>query len=225
MIKLFLNGCWRKVLIDDRFPCLARKKKGGRLLCSSSTRPAELFVSLIEKAYMKVHGGYNFNGSNSGIDLFCLTGWIPEQVYLSKNSAAGDQQWKRRVRSVRGDDSDSDSDDGNTKSSDLLDHKQDKDRVWDRIQSAHKFGDTLITVSTAHNLTQEQLDSTGLIPGHAYAVLDVIQAGTLRLLKVQNPWRSCPWLGRFSCSTLKESKETEWTPGLMKFLEIIELIN
>ena len=52
---------------------------------------------------------------------------------------------------------------------------------------AHEFGDCLITVSTKHNLSLEQQDATGLIPRHAYAVLDVKQAGVLRMLKNKEP--------------------------------------
>lgn len=182
LVKLHINGVPRKVVVDDRLPVSA---DSGDLLCSTSTNGGELWVSIIEKAYMKVNGGYSFPGSNSGIDLYALTGWIPEQVFFSESSGAGAAP---------------------------ADHTQQAERAWKRLQSAHGYGDCLITVSTGE-LSAEQEAATGLVPSHAYAVLDVREAGTLRLLKVKNPWSKRPWKGRFSCRALDS-----WTDGLHRAL-------
>jgi calpain-7 len=164
LVRLFFNGVYRKVVIDDRLPVSTNSR---RLLCSASKDPSELWVSLVEKAYMKLNGGYDFPGSNSGIDLHALTGWIPEQVFFEEDSTrpkSGDQ--KR----------------------DSADFRQSEDRTWERILSAHKFGDCLITISTGA-LSPEEEERTGLVSGHAYAVLNVQSAGILRMLQVKLPPR------------------------------------
>jgi len=94
MVKLWYNGVARKVIVDDRFPV----DKAMKPLCSNSSNPNELWVSIIEKAYMKLNGGYEFDGSNSGIDLFSLTGWIPESFHVRKTETFDkDRTWTRLV--------------------------------------------------------------------------------------------------------------------------------
>lgn len=73
-------------------------------------------------------------------------------------------------------------------------------RAWHRIKSALSFGDCLVTISTAPSvpdtassrddrgrligLSVEDERVTGLVPSHAYAVLEVQELRGLRLLKV-----------------------------------------
>ena len=188
LVKLFVNGVPRKVIIDDFLPVSSRS---GRLLCSASKDPSEMWVSLVEKAYMKVNGGYNFPGSNSGRDLYALTGWIPEQVFFTEDSSESSRSKEGRA-----------------------DHRQSEDRAWERILSAHKFGDCLITISTP-KMSEEEETVTGLVSGHSYAVLNVQSAGNLRMLQVKNPWARQTWKGRFSSS----DRDT-WTVGLRQALNV-----
>lgn len=50
VVRLHFNGVWRKVVVDDRLPVSPH----GELLCSHSKAKGELWVSLLEKAYLKV---------------------------------------------------------------------------------------------------------------------------------------------------------------------------
>eukprot|EP00727_Mastigamoeba_balamuthi_P008950 m51a1_g4678 putative calpain-7 (626) ;mRNA; f:146910-152968 len=70
-IRLHWNGCARAVVIDDRFPVDSKDQ----WICSESMNRRELWPMLLEKAYMKLRGGYT--GSVLDIELGILTGWIP----------------------------------------------------------------------------------------------------------------------------------------------------
>lgn len=44
---------------------------------------------------MKLQGGYQFSGGNSGIDLHAMTGWIPETQQVDLPTFDADRTWKR----------------------------------------------------------------------------------------------------------------------------------
>jgi hypothetical protein len=195
IVRLFVGGIARKVVVDDELPV----DKHGRLLCARTTRPNELWVSIVEKAYMKVNGGYDFPGSTACIDMHALTGWIPESVKLvgtgdrPLEDAAGARA-RVEFASAEG--------------------HGDADRIWQRLHSASNFGDCLVSISTTP-LSEDQEDRYGLVSGHAYAVLRVVELdGGLRLLKVKNPWCRVRWKGRYAPGDTKR-----WTPRLRQALQ------
>ncbi|KAJ5601113.1 hypothetical protein N7510_010647 [Penicillium lagena] len=88
----YFNGSFRKVVIDDRLPSSSTTRS---LHVIDRNNYSFLWPALVEKAYLKVRGGYDFPGSNSGTDLWVLTGWIPEQVFLHHEDTTSDEIWGR----------------------------------------------------------------------------------------------------------------------------------
>lgn len=102
IVRLYFNGCFRKVEIDDRLPCTGPEDDFLHVSCQINHNL--VWPALIEKAYLKVMGGYDFPGSNCGMDLLALTGWIPEHIFLETDSIDQDFLWKRMFKSwTRGD--------------------------------------------------------------------------------------------------------------------------
>ncbi|KAI8577511.1 hypothetical protein K450DRAFT_252026 [Umbelopsis ramanniana AG] len=171
MIKLHYNGIKRKIIVDDLLPV----SRDGTLMCTFSTNHEELWAPIIEKAYMKLMGGYDFPGSNSGIDLYTLTGWIPEHIFVEDKDFVANN-------------------------------------VWDRLMGGQKYGDVLVTISTGE-MSEESAAERGLVPTHAYAVIDIREVNGTRFMQVKNPWSHLRWKGPYS------HMDTErWNPELMKAL-------
>ena len=65
------------------------------------SHPGLLWPALVEKAYLKVRGGYDFPGSNSGTDVAVLTGWIPQQVFLHDEEVEPEEMWEQLYKAFQ----------------------------------------------------------------------------------------------------------------------------
>lgn len=92
IFRMYFNGCWRQVVIDDRLPS---SSTGRTIYVVDKRNPFLVWPALIEKAYLKIRGGYDFPGSNSGTDLHALTGWIPEQIFFQAEDIDLSETWHR----------------------------------------------------------------------------------------------------------------------------------
>ncbi len=173
MVALRINGVPRKVIVDDYLPLGPH----GELLCSYSSNRNELWISLLEKAYMKVMGGYDFPGSNSNIDLYALTGWIPERVSIRPGHPDFD-----------------------------------KDGLFRKLLDRFRKGDVLVTMATGE-ISEADAERAGLVPTHAYAMLDVKEVNGVKLFLLKNPWSHLRWRGNYSEIDLRH-----WTPDMMAAL-------
>ncbi|PWW79356.1 cysteine proteinase [Tuber magnatum] len=95
IVKFYFNGCFRKVIVDDHLP-VSNNSRSLYVTCRND--PKVFYPALIEKAYLKLMGGYDFPGSNSGTDLLALTGWIPEHVFLQSDDVLPGSLWKRMYK-------------------------------------------------------------------------------------------------------------------------------
>ncbi|KAH9067737.1 hypothetical protein EDB87DRAFT_1678124 [Lactarius vividus] len=109
-LKLLFNGAYRRwisspfgqgpqrfmvlVVIDDRLPF----RPDGCPMCMTSRGRKDIWPSLVEKAYLKLMGGYDFPGSNSSTDIHALAGWIPDYLEVKSPSFQREQTWSRLVR-------------------------------------------------------------------------------------------------------------------------------
>ncbi|KAK6601605.1 PALB protein [Botrytis cinerea] len=179
ILRLQFNGCYRKVTIDDRLPASSSARN---LHVVDRNNPMLLWPALIEKAYLKVRGGYDFPGSNSGTDLWIMTGWIPEQIFLQSDEIQSELLWKR-------------------------------------IYKSFEFGDVMITLGTGKLTRREEAD-LGLVGEHDYAVLDMRECGSQRLLLVKNPWcDGMAWKGPRRSPVQEAPGDNTWTEGLRESLE------
>ncbi|KAA6399593.1 MAG: putative calpain 7 [Streblomastix strix] len=176
-LKVFVNGTFRLVQIDDKLPCkkLQNWQKEGykprSLVCTKSTVDGELWPSLYEKAYLTVIGdGYNTAGPSNPAAVFAFSQWIPDFGMDIRAMYDDDKRWKELVRAM-------------------------------------KKNECIAYLSIKSNKFQGEYQNgkeKGLVQEHAYALLEVVETQKKKLFHIRNPHGGRVWNGNF-CPWDKEN--------------------
>lgn len=177
---------WEGVDVDDTIPF---DKNSGRP-AFAKPKSDELWVLLLEKAFAKFCGSYHeIEGGVIAWALEAMTGDQVASYYFE------DGKWIRlemkhaptasNVRQVK---------------HLLTDDKRNNDEMFDLLK---KFDDKGCVIGCGskgkdNTLTEGRQESGGIVPGHAYTVLQVYESYGFKLIQLRNPWGTFEWNGDWS---------------------------
>jgi hypothetical protein len=152
---LFADGVWRAVYVDDYLPVDA---SGG--VSFAHQLDGSLWLSLLEKAFAKLEGSYYALTAGSMADAFnTLTGFPSFSILLPQHFPC------ENSRRTAGDELEE------LEKSDA----EDSDGLWRELVQHHRQG-SLLGLSTGRlDISADDFVRAGLQPGHAYAIVDVIE--------------------------------------------------
>ena len=230
--RFFKNFKWRYVLVDNRLPCLrVYDNQTPTPLYGKCRAMNEFWVSLIEKAYAKLHGSYRALASgfidDGLVDLTGLTSckMIIEAEKLNSKQKV-DELWNLLL------------------SNSSLTFKGEIQKTSGGKKISAKFyirNKTMMGCSFDGRGNAVEMEvilnnrHTGILASHAYSILDVFEIPKprgkkrkfSRLLRIRNPWGRKEWTGKWSDDSVetKQNKERIEQKLNEKYRETHEKIN
>ncbi|KAJ1618259.1 hypothetical protein T492DRAFT_1093835 [Pavlovales sp. CCMP2436] len=174
---------WRTVIVDDRLVCDAKSR--AQVFCHSDSG-LEFWASIFEKAWAKLHGNYEvIEGGDTADTIAYLTGG--RCSHISFNERTDPAAFWEECLGFFG----------------VNDGPEEDACFLSAGGAVGSKGGKEDPESVAKD------DPGGLVSGHAYSVLELRQAGGVRLIKLRNPWGSFEWNGDWSDSS------SLWTPQMV----------
>jgi len=150
----------------------------------SKAQGNELWVLLLEKAYSKLHGSYGLlRGGWASEGMIDLTGCPTETIDFAKESGANLLRQNALWPLLKKEDDEGSLISGSTPGEDR----------WTEVGGPSRNG--------------------GLVPGHAYTIIQVKEANGNRLLNIRNPWGWFEWDGDWS------DNSPLWTKQMIQALD------
>lgn len=213
--RLFLDGDWRIVTVDNQLPCSSDSPQG---LLFAKSYSSQLWVPFLEKAYAKAHGGYAaISGGEISEAFLDLTGAPCETVDFNDEVFSSELLWLRL--------------------------KQWTAEGFPVGCATAESGEGIVGMHAYSILEVRELDNARL--GHQRAMTDYIHLdadarggsskwcfvgedkdgsnwgcdGIVRLVKIRNPWGKREWQGAFA------KGDSLWTRKLKIELEQVDKDN
>ena len=155
---------------------------GGPMFTSS--RGNELWVLLLEKAYAKLHGNYcQLRAGFVAHGMMDLAGWP-----TFKYNFPEDKNDMNKIRKYA-------------------------DDLWRAMADADKRGHNMCAGTPGVDIFTEgggPKEDHGIVPGHAYSIIQAKEYKNIRLLNVRNPWGEFEWGGAWS------DNDSHWTDEMIQ---------
>eukprot|EP01060_Flectonema_neradi_P028380 TRINITY_DN3813_c2_g2_i1.p1 TRINITY_DN3813_c2_g2~~TRINITY_DN3813_c2_g2_i1.p1 ORF type:complete len:815 (+),score=216.52 TRINITY_DN3813_c2_g2_i1:49-2445(+) len=182
-VSLCKNGWWQTVVVDDWLPCSGPKPAFAR----NRDEPNEIWVSLIEKAYAKVHGSFGaIMTGGSAPALGDLTGCPYKTLEFTGDDATSFDK--------------------------MLENDE-----HEFLQVLGTPGRNIMYVPEAQQSAEDkkiwdQYQKVGLICEHSYSLITVKRTSSGdEICMIRNPWgNAMEWNGKWS------DDDKSWTPALKK---------
>jgi hypothetical protein len=191
-VRLFKNGQWETVIVDDHFPIIPDDTSGlttpisqgpsKGMAVAYSKHMNEIWVSLIEKAFAKYYGSYaELEKGFVHHALRDLTGCEADMISIAE-AARGNG----------------------------------RNALWESLRRSHESGYILGCGSLPAKLTDKSLQESGLVFDSTYCIFDVRQLNGLKLLQLRNPpgdhgeWRG-DWGDNSSLWTRMLKRKLNWS--------------
>jgi len=162
VFRFFKNYKWRYVIIDDRVPCYKRGYGEPEIVFGKCRSQNEFWVALIEKAYAKIHNCYE-----ALISGFIDDG-LADMTALAQTKIIFRKKGSRKIKISRKNPGES-KEDFTRRQKEELWHKLIEGRKQHNMMGCSAFG------GTEHEVQQPEGNPCGILSGHAYSIIDVIE--------------------------------------------------
>eukprot|EP00929_Paragymnodinium_shiwhaense_P044906 TRINITY_DN23012_c0_g1_i1.p1 TRINITY_DN23012_c0_g1~~TRINITY_DN23012_c0_g1_i1.p1 ORF type:complete len:816 (-),score=240.80 TRINITY_DN23012_c0_g1_i1:167-2614(-) len=155
----------------------------GNILYCKSANPREIWPIILEKAYCKLHTCYEMcDGGWPTQAIFCFFGGVHGQFKVGKKDRTDPSAYFKKLQAAR-------------KRGVLM-------TCGFEVQAGYE--------GKGGGKCGEDMLPCGLIGGHAYSVLKLVEAEGNQLICCRNPWGSGEWTGKWS----DKDAEGEWTDAM-----------